>query len=271
MLATLPRDRPALANHSCQLISTYGALLPHFMTLSTNTWGMRSTLCGTFFNPDIPCNLVSAWLNPAFAIIDPLLKESNMDKLAVVLGRRQPRLASLWLGAIIMGVAKSELRDLKNGLSALDLHAAAWTESIQSFITLEPGNHDGQLIRREDECRLLFITAADDRYRRAPTSPWRPFGTSLICDTELEVQQHVQCKCHCFEYEAWHWRLADGRDFPDYGINRSFGDDGAYGYKTFARSCGLLDYDLFSQSLSEGATRRAIHLPDGGRNQIAVR
>lgn len=178
-----------------------------------------------------------------------------MDKLAVVLSRRQPRLASLWFGAIIMGVAKSELRDLKNGFSALDLHAAAWTESTQSFITLEPGHHDGQFISREDECRLLFITAANDRYRRAPTSSWRPFGKSHIRDTELEVQQHVQCNCHCFEYEAWHWSLADGRDIPDYRINQLFTDDGAYGYKTSALSCSLLDYDLFSQSLSEGATR----------------
>lgn len=240
---------------STELISNYGALLPHFMSLSTNTWGMRSNLCGAFFNPDIPCNLVSAWLNPAFAIIDPLLKESNMEKLAGVLSRRQPRLASLWLGAIIMGVAKSELRDLKNGLSALDLHAAAWTGYVQSFITLGLGNHEGQLIRREDECRLLFIIAADDRYRRPPISPWKPFGRTHVRDTELEVQQHVQCNCHCFEYEAWHWRLADGREFLDYGIDQFFTDEATYNNKTSTLSCSLLNNDLSSQSLSEGATR----------------
>lgn len=45
-----------------------GKILAQCMTLGSNVWGMRSLLCGTFFNIDIECNLVSAWLDPASAI-----------------------------------------------------------------------------------------------------------------------------------------------------------------------------------------------------------
>lgn len=37
-----------------------------YMALSCNAWGLRSRLCSTFFGPDVECNLVSSWLNPAF-------------------------------------------------------------------------------------------------------------------------------------------------------------------------------------------------------------
>lgn len=42
------------------LLNDLNELLPKYMTLSSNTWGLRSLLCSTFFNPDIECNLVSA-------------------------------------------------------------------------------------------------------------------------------------------------------------------------------------------------------------------
>jgi hypothetical protein len=72
----------------------------------------------------------SAWLNPAFAVINPILKNRDMAKLAAILGRQYPQLAMLWLGAIIMGMAKSKLQDIKNGLMAVNLHAAVWTGTI---------------------------------------------------------------------------------------------------------------------------------------------
>lgn len=180
-----------------------------------------------------------------------------MDRLAAILGRRQPRLASLWLAAIIMGVAKTEIRDLKNGFSALDLHAAAWTGSVQSFMTMGIRTLDGQMIRREDECRLLFITAtaAADNHSRAPVYPWKPFGKSHIRDTELEVQRHAQCDCHCLEYEAWHWSFTNGRELQDFGIDQVPFDGNVHVRKTLGISSVLYDRNLSSHSLSEGATR----------------
>lgn len=44
---------------------------------------------------------------------------------------------------------------------ALDLIASAWTGITQIFLTLEIGSSYDELIRREDECRLLFIIASE--------------------------------------------------------------------------------------------------------------
>lgn len=55
--------------------------------------------------------------------------------LTKVLASRKPRLGSVWLGAVLMGIAKSALRDIRTGLTALELNTAAWTGIEQSFIT----------------------------------------------------------------------------------------------------------------------------------------
>lgn len=60
------------------LLNQHGELLPKYMTLNSNAWGVRSLFCSTFFNPDIECNLVSAWLNPAFAVLE-LIRESEIS------------------------------------------------------------------------------------------------------------------------------------------------------------------------------------------------
>jgi hypothetical protein len=271
-LATLPVPKPATISITqipnpasfafpvtrpshMELVAEYGRFISAYMSLSSDVWGMRSLLCSTFSNADIECNLVSAWLNPAFAVIDPILRNGDMPKLAAVLGRRQPRLATLWLGAIIMGMAKSELRDIKNGLTATDLHAAAWTGTTQSFITLNPGASDGRTIRREDECRLLFLTSSNE-HARAPTTPWKPFGESHLCDTELEVQRHALCNCHCFRYNGWYWCLTDGEELQDPGLGQVTPDKMELNTEKPRGSPPTLRYcHSSSQSLSEGATR----------------
>lgn len=54
------------------LLAEHTELLPRYMTLSSSPQALRSILCSTFFNPDIECNLVSAWLNPALAILNSI-------------------------------------------------------------------------------------------------------------------------------------------------------------------------------------------------------
>lgn len=80
------------------------------MTLSCNTWGVRSLLCSTFFNMEVECNLVSAWINPAIATIVPLVKEENFTMLMKILASRSPKLSSLWLGAMLVGMTKPILK-----------------------------------------------------------------------------------------------------------------------------------------------------------------
>ncbi|KAE8148275.1 hypothetical protein BDV25DRAFT_141946 [Aspergillus avenaceus] len=184
--------------------------LSRYMMLSCDVWGIRSLLHGTFFDPRVACNLVTAWKSAAFAVLSPVMRDKNYRELLAILGRRQPNIAPLWLGAIIVDNAQS-LTDIRSGLGALRLHSGAWTGTTQCFITLRPGDSDDKTIKREDECRLLFISGDEISYPSL-IWPWKPFGETYLCDTELTVQEHAQCGCHCFEYSAWCWALANGAE-----------------------------------------------------------
>lgn len=236
------------------LLNEHKELLPKYMTLSSNTWGLRSLLCCTFFDPDIECNLVSAWLNPAFAILDSI--SSSQSTLATLLANRQPRLGILWLGAIFTNLAKSVLRDIRAGMTALDLPASAWARTTQTFLTSNMGTSNGESIHRDDECRLLFITACE-AHDRPPIWPWKPFGDTKLCDTELPVRQHAQCAVHCLAYESWEWILTNDRSIQVFGEENSQPPDQTTSPALNRTSVELsdYDYDFFSQSLSEGATR----------------
>lgn len=217
------RSPPKVPAHACSdSFSEHAEFLPYYMTLSCNTFGTRSLLCSTFFNADIECNLVSAWLElePCFTMIDPLIEGEDFTKLATLLGYKQPNVAALWLGAIIVGMAKSVIRNIRIGLVALDLHAAAWTSTMESFITINPRKPEEKTILREDECRLLFIVGSDS-HTRLPRSPWKPFGKTPLEETELEIQNHANCNCHCLEYLSWHWESSNGTTLEDTGLNQT--------------------------------------------------
>lgn len=236
------------------LLKEHAESLPRYMTLSSNTWGLRSLLCCTFFDPDIECNLVSAWLNPAFAIIDSITP--SQSSLGAFLANRQPRLGIMWLGAIFINLAKSVLRDIRAGLTALDLPASAWTGTTQTFLTSNVGISDGETIRRDDECQLLFITACE-AHRRPPVWPWKPFGVTQLCDTDLPVRQHAQCATHCLEYESWEWMLTDGRSIKSFnrGHNHCPIQTSHPALNQTSAALGDYEYDFHSEFLSEGATR----------------
>jgi hypothetical protein len=117
-------------------------------------------------------------------------------------------------------MAKSVIRDIRIGLVALDLHAAAWTSTIESFITINPGKAEEKTILREDECRLLFIIGSEG-HTRPPRSPWKPFGNTPLNETELEIQSHANCNCHCLEYVSWHWESLKGTTIEDTGLNQT--------------------------------------------------
>ncbi|CAD6444267.1 8b13afad-1427-4a10-b3bc-d4cea8009edc [Sclerotinia trifoliorum] len=202
MTATLPTPPFSPAGLEAEIVFEEGKLLPYYMTLSCDCRGMQSLLCGSFFDTEVSCNLVSPWLEPIFSIIDPIVQRGDYGTLAMVMGKRQPKLASLWLGAIISGMAQIILPYVRNGLLSVELHACAWTSTTHSFINARPptrcaiGNNE---ISRSDECRLLYLTEAEG-HSRVPVCPRKPFGTTLLCDTEIEVRQHAKCSGHYLQY-----------------------------------------------------------------------
>jgi hypothetical protein len=242
------------------IIMTQSTLLPFYLTLSSNRRGMQSLLNSTFFASEVSCNLVSAWLQPVFDIIDPIMNVGDYRTLAMITTKRQPKLAGLWLGAILTGAVKRILQDLRNGMSSLELNAAAWTATTHSFITIRPSTPRGSLneIPRADECRLLFLSGHEG-YSRVPICPWKPFGTTPICDTEIEVQLHAHCKGHCMLYLYWSWDLEGEGTLDDAGFNND-ADDADYADRP---QCTQTDIPLMAQNreplksevLSELATR----------------
>ena len=249
-----PRSRPA----ACQAVFDEAELLDYYMTLSCNVWGIRALLCGTFYNPEIPCNGVSPWLEPALEITSSIVGERQYVRLATLMCNAQPKLAPLWLGAILTGGEKQILSGLRSGLSAVELHAAAWTDTAHSFIG--PWSHSAILIsnsaiRRSDEARLLFLTGSEG-FSRSPVCPWRPFGYTPIKDTDIEVRQHAHCNGHCLEYASWLWDTVnyEGNVLEDKGFSSHLRNNQV-------RSMDLelspphQNIGLRSEELSEAATR----------------
>ncbi|KUM60079.1 hypothetical protein ACN42_g7050 [Penicillium freii] len=234
----LPIPRPAKnpKYHSTQtspqsisaLISEHEKLLPYYMTLSSKMWlTTLPAVKSTFFNPDIPCNLVSAWKNPAFAVINPIIKQNNIPRLLNGLSARQPRVASLWLGAVIMGRSSTYLKQCEQGMTAPSLEAEAWMGVTATFLTQQPGTYDtdADSVRREDECRLLFLaTPTDGSYNHGYVTSWqwKPFGSTKVCDTDILLREHLGCGCHVLEYEGWDWELGDGSRVEDTGVEARF-------------------------------------------------
>ena len=229
--------------------------LDYYMTISCNVWGVRALLSGVFFDSRIYCNAVSPWLQPAFDVVTSVVETGQYWRLAATMARRQPKLAALWLGAIMAGGEKRILRDTHSGLYAVELHAAAWTHTVHSFIGPWPpasAPANGSVIRRIDEARLLFLTGGEG-FSRVPVCPWPPFGATALESTEIEIRQHAQCIGHCLQYVSWRWESATGSaTVEDRGCDINACDYQSAG--SFLRAA-TTTMSLRSETLSELATR----------------
>jgi len=212
-------------------LSKHVDLIPYYMSIACNSApGLMAVLAAPFYNSSIACNFVSAWLDPIFEIINPLLKDNQLVLLNV-LSLREPRLAPLWLGAIILGITPLIFRNAQRGISRIDLVASAWTGVHQSFLTVKSrhergGKHFGSYVQekdslsmraqdaeepklqRADECRLLFFLNCEG-YERPPICAWHPFGSIELKDATIEVREHSACG-HSFEYTSWRWDMPNG-------------------------------------------------------------
>lgn len=182
------------------------------LTLSCNIKGIGALLSCAFYERGMPCNLVSPWLQSAFAVLNAVRDDHLL--LAHILMSRVPSVAFLWLGGIIMGAHERILRDCRFGLIAIDLHSAVWSSTVQSFmqepVSKYPETASDSSILRADECRLLFKTQAE-YHTRLPICQWMPFGTTALKDTDLDVRLHAKCDGgHALKYGGWKWACKNG-------------------------------------------------------------
>jgi hypothetical protein len=185
--------------------------LDKLITLSCNAVGMKALLNSVFFEPSVGCNICGAWLQGTFAFLDSDIIQDRHSLLRVLM-ERDVDLGFLWLGAFIIGAATRALQEARLGWWKIDLHVAAWTGTLMSFIQQPvsmplPGTGE---ILRADECRLMYLSH-DKSYKVAPLFPFAPFGSTLLTDTNIDVRQHGQCGAnYSLEYGGLTWRCCGG-------------------------------------------------------------
>ncbi|OJZ89966.1 hypothetical protein ASPFODRAFT_58616 [Aspergillus luchuensis CBS 106.47] len=205
---TLQLPQPSLDRAKCPATSIncvpqdWAALydnLSYYMTLSCNPETIIYSLCGSFWEPGVPCNLVSSWLHPI---------------LTCFLTRPLPRTAALWLGAAAGGLTPMILRRTRRGRPPLDPVAFPWTGCLQSFMDIAGtgpylDQSKGQ-IWRVDVWRLLHLPTAEEddiSYNYPPRTPWEPCGKMQTTECALRVVSHLHCPRHQIRYRHWNWEV----------------------------------------------------------------
>lgn len=204
--------------------------LPYYMTLSCSPEVMISTLCGSFWQPDVPCNMVSQWLHPVLEEVLYDATESKFQELVAMIGAiRRPNLGAFWIGAAVSGISPKLLQRVRRGKPPLDSNAFPWTGAPQSFMDVAgsgPYTWDHhEYISRPDVWRLLHLspTEEDDlSYEYRPMTPWEPCGACLTTNCALRVTSHLKCPRHEYRYDHWSWKLENGESIQDYGFSKSY-------------------------------------------------
>lgn len=203
--------------------------ISYYITLSCSPEVMMSALCGSFWEPDVPCNLVSPWLHPALnEVLDEASREHSQEILAVMAAIRRPSLGALWIGAVASGLGSTVLKKVKGGRPPLDPLAFPWTGCPQCFMDIAGyGRYtceNADYILRADVWRLLHLPSIEEDdlcYTYRPSTPWTPPGRSLTRNCALRVASHLECLRHEYQYDHWNWELADGVTIMDYGLSGS--------------------------------------------------
>jgi hypothetical protein len=232
------------------------------ITLSCNTRGIRPMLLSTFYEPSIECNAVTPWLQGTSAAID-YWGQSDSYWITRMCMERAPAVAFLWLGVIVLDLHQSLLQGVRFGQIPIDLHSAAWSRTTQSFIQdslSSPLVANGN-VSRADECRLLFLSQSGS-HARSPLCQWKPFGTTAIEDTDLEVRDHWTCGFHQLRYEGVSWKC-QGKRHEYQPSTRNLDDcntiKGKFQVKSYEKtdpvpSC-FTGLDRDREAISENATR----------------
>lgn len=221
-------------------IRQYVEDLPYYMTLSAETCGLPSTLWSMFWQPDVPCNLVSPWLAGVLCVLRPLIDARDATTVSNTFALRRPRVALWWTGLLLLGSPDIwqqmtlwlETTDGRygRGLAALsypDITMSSWTGSPNSFWELEDGVvaasylDPADRVPRIDVLRCRFThNLRDDNSRM--TTCWRPYGHIRKGDVELDIWPSLE-QGFAREYSHWVWKGIGDGELPQLGFRRDTG------------------------------------------------
>ncbi|KAL4792447.1 hypothetical protein BDV19DRAFT_380822 [Aspergillus venezuelensis] len=168
-----------------------------------------SCLGSCIWDESVTSNLVSQWPHPLFnGIIPRLPKEHKVNTLLHIMAHRRPKLVSLCLGFAVSGSLPHIFQICHSHILPPSLEASTWTRSPHSFMDPEiqsPVNMrlvaGEELISREDELRLLWLTDVESETYGAPPL-YRPAGFVTLL--------HAKCG-HKVSYKSWKWLTKGGQ------------------------------------------------------------
>ncbi|KAI9715647.1 MAG: hypothetical protein M1812_005799 [Candelaria pacifica] len=218
--------------------------IPYYMSMSCNHSVIISSLCGVFWEPDVPCNLVSPWLHAVLRELpsmNGIISSSGRyaEVVTIMCAFRRPRLAALCLGAALSGLTATVLDLVDSGTPPLDPNAYAWNGCRQSFMDVAGSgpyfrtDSTCQRIQRADVWRLLYlppIVEDDLHYQSLPFSPWEPIGTTSLQHTVARVKVHQSCPRHQLDYQLWSWHFRDGSTIEGKGFQIDTTEDSPHSW-----------------------------------------
>lgn len=231
-LAALQRNGTFSTYHK-QCIRGYMDNIRYFMTLSAYPLSIGSMVWSIFWQPDICCNLVGAWLASMADTLEPTIEQHQIEVLLKVFLLRRPRIGIWWVALFLLGdrailgwirryAARLEEKYGFGSLSAPDSMMSAWNGSKQSFTDL--GNDSvylkpSDLVSRADLLRCRFDVKLQDW--ASTTLSWRPFGYVQKGEVEPELWPQLESK-YTRRYNSFTWYVGK-QTISDMGFRRQTG------------------------------------------------
>ncbi|KAM5467861.1 hypothetical protein MauCBS54593_005139 [Microsporum audouinii] len=247
---TQPSAETETSQLQSQALEDSFKVLPNLMTISSAATGIIAALCSVFFEPSIPCNLCSEWLEPLFSIISSL----ETRHLTAMCMLRRPSIGSWWLGSTITGLHRYVLKEARSGTPFINLHSWWWTQVPQSYLCspcLDPTDAHDLFISRQKEAVLLYLS--QDSWSYSP--PWKPPGKVTINDSHIVVQEHARCTGHFLSYLSWSWLSTDGCRVTDTGYSSQGNFPATYDYSACPDNAITADLATMSQEASKACSR----------------
>lgn len=142
----LPRSfggkQPAPTEAITSIWSSLNEELPYYMTLSCSPEVVMYPLCGSLWEPGVPCNLVAPWLHPLFNEIlqqdekSPTVSQ-DYETIALIGAIRRPNIGALWIGAVAGGLAPKVVKKIRTVYPPLDVISFPRTGCPQAFMDIQ--------------------------------------------------------------------------------------------------------------------------------------
>jgi hypothetical protein len=134
--------------------------------------------------------------------------------LARVMANICPKLSLLWLAVIWTGEAEGIINCVEGGTQPINLAAASWTGTIESFVQISylSSSCPNSQMMRADEYVLTYLTEPEVP---PPFTPSPPFGVTDETNLSIGVRTHLEHSHMPLTYDMY-WILENDDRLPGY-------------------------------------------------------